>query len=221
MAKDTFELLDEEGRTLPGYAVSNGPEAVIIVHESLGLNENIKNVARRVAALGFTAFAVDLFGGQTTQDLATGYRVAQLMNWKSSIGLIQRALVGLRALGDGAKVGIVGFSFGGGVALAAAAHIPDIAACITFYGIPTVERADLTRINCKVQGHFAQFDKHVSKDRVDALEQKLGAAGIATDFHRYHAEHHFFNDARKQTYSNYCSQQAWHRSVVFLKRELG
>jgi carboxymethylenebutenolidase len=220
MAKDTFELLDEEGRAIPGYMVANGPEAVIILHEVYGLNEHIKNVARRVAALGFTAFALDLFSGQTTQDMATGYRIAQLMSWKAAIGLIQRAASALRALGDGAKVGVLGFSFGGGVALAAAAHLPELAACVTYYGIPTVERADLTRIACKVQGHFAQFDKHVGKDRVDALEQKLTSAGIPADLHRYHAEHAFFNETRKQSYSNYSSQQAWHRTVVFLKREL-
>jgi carboxymethylenebutenolidase len=220
MAKDTFELLDDAGRSLPGFGVASGPEAVVVIHEVLGLNEQIKKVARRVAAEGFTTFAVDLFNGQTTMDMATGFRVAQLMNWKWAIDLVRRAVHGLSALGDGAKVGVLGFSWGAGVALAAAAHIPEIAACVPFYGLPGVERADLTRIQCKIQGHFAKLDKHVTKDRLDALEQKLQAAGVKAELHRYQADHQFFNEARKTTYSSYNSQHAWHRTIAFLKREL-
>jgi carboxymethylenebutenolidase len=220
MAKDTFELLDDSGRALPGYMVAAGPEAVVIIHEALGLNEQIKKVARRVAAEGFTAFAVDLFDGHVTQDMATGFRVAQLMNWNTAIDVVRRSVRALSAVGDGAKVGVMGFSFGGGVALAAAAHIPEIAACVPFYGIPITERADLTRIACKVQGHFAKMDKQISKDRVDALEQKLAAAGVPAEIHRYQAEHQFFNETRKVTHSNYNSQHAWHRTIAFLKREL-
>ncbi len=56
MVKDTFELLDDAGRSLAGYMVSSGPAAVVLVHEVFGLNEQIRNVARRVAGEGFTAF---------------------------------------------------------------------------------------------------------------------------------------------------------------------
>jgi carboxymethylenebutenolidase len=220
MVKDTFELLDDAGRTLAGYMVASGQAAVVVIHEVFGLNEQIRNVARRVAGEGFTAFAVDLFNGQTTGDMAHGFHVAQVVNWKTAIESVRKAVRALAALGDGAKVGVMGFSFGGGVALAAAANIPEIAACVSFYGIPTVQKADVTRIQCKVQGHFAKFDKHVAKDRVDALEQKLADAGVAAEIHRYHAEHAFFNETRKQTYSNYNSQHSWHRAMAFFRREL-
>ncbi len=220
LAKDTYELLDDAGRTLPGYLVAGGPEAVIVIHEVYGVNEHIKKTARRFAGEGFTAFAIDLFDGFTTTDTAQGFRVAQAMSWKSAIERIRRSVRALALLGDGAKVGVVGFSFGGGVALAAAAHIKEIAACVSYYGIPTIERGDLTRIACKVQGHFAKLDRHVTKDRVDALEQKLGAAGVTAEIHRYQAEHAFFNETRKQTHSSYNSQHAWHRTIAFLKREL-
>src|SRR5262249_4174323 len=163
MAKDTFELLDDSGRAIPGYMVASGPPAGVVLHEALCLTEQIKGVARRLAGEGFTACAVDLFNGFSTQDMATGFRVAQLMNWKGAIEQIRKAVRALALLGDGAKVGVLGFSFGGGVALAAAAHIEELGACVPFYGIPMVEKADLTRIACKVQGHYAKFDKHVTK----------------------------------------------------------
>src|SRR5215468_2463871 len=92
MATDTFELLDEEGRPLPGFLVSAGAPAMIVVHEVFGLNEQIKNVARRLARdANVTTFAVDLFEGRTTLDMATGYKMAQLIRWKPAIELIRKA----------------------------------------------------------------------------------------------------------------------------------
>jgi carboxymethylenebutenolidase len=221
MATDTFELLGPDGAPLPGYLVAGGPAAVIVVHEIFGLNEQIRGVARKLAAEGgFTAFAIDLFEGQSTYDLATGFRFAQHMSWKAAIDLIRKARQALSDLGGGSKVGVVGFCFGGGVALAAAAHIPELAACVPFYGIPTKERADVTRIRCKVQGHFANQDKHVTPDRVNALEQLLTDAGVGNEIHRYNAQHAFMNEVRKESFSSYNSQHAWHRTMAFLRREL-
>jgi carboxymethylenebutenolidase len=221
MTKGNYELLDAEGKVIPGLLVAANPPAVVIVHEFFGLNEHMKATARRVAEAGFTAFAIDLFKGQTTTEPATGFRIAQLVSWKSAIDLIRTAVTGLSALGDGAKVGVMGFSFGGGIALAAAAHIPEIAACVPFYGIPTTDKADVTRIGCKIMGHYAKADKQVNVDRVDQLEQKLVAAGVPAEIHRYQAQHGFFNEARKETHSAYNAQHAWFRTVAFLKRELG
>src|SRR5215831_12709596 len=221
MSMDTFELLGPDGAPLPGYLAAAGPAAMIVIHESYGLNEQIKNVARRLAKeANLTAFALDLFDGHSTLDLAAGFRLAQTMSWKRAIDLVRRARQGLSDLGGGSKVGVVGFSFGAGVALAAAAHIAEIAACVPFYGIPTKDRADLMRITCKVQGHFAQFDTQITGDRVDALADLLAAGGVSAEIHRYHAQHAFFNEVRKETHSSYNSQHAWHRMLAFLQREL-
>ncbi len=221
MAIDTFELLDEDGRSLPGHLVTAGAAAVIVVHETFGLNEQMKGVARRLAAHGgLTAFVVDLFGGQTTGDTAAGYNLAQRVSWKAAFDLIRRARRSLSDLGDGAKVGVVGFSFGGGVALAAAAQIPEIAACVSFYGIPTPDKGDLGRIACKVQGHFAKLDRQVAPDRVDALEQKLAQLGVSAELHRYDAQHSFMNEVRKDTYSYFNAEHGWARMLAFLRREL-
>jgi carboxymethylenebutenolidase len=221
MAPETFELLGQDGRAVPGYLACAGPAAVIVVPEIFGLNEQMKNTVRRLASEGnFTAFGVDLFEGRTTTEMAAGFNMAQHMSWKTAIDHIRKARAALSELGDGARVGILGFCFGGGVALAAAAHIRELAACVPFYGIPTAERADLGNIACKVQGHFAKFDKHVSKDRVDALEQKLADAGVVAEIHRYHAQHAFMNEVRKESHSAYNAQHAWARTLAFLRREL-
>jgi hypothetical protein len=45
------------------------------------------------------------------------------------------------------------------------------------------------------------------------------ATGICAETH-YQAQHHFFNETRKETHSEYSSQQEWHRMIAFLRREL-
>jgi carboxymethylenebutenolidase len=218
---DPHTLFDADGNELPGYLVATLPPAVIIVHEVFGLNEQIRGVARRYAADGFTTFAVDLFGGRVTRDMASGIRTAQLMSWKTAVQQIREAAAALVARARGpAKVGVLGFSFGGGVALAAAAQIPELSACVTFYGIPTNERADVNRIGCRVQGHFARFDKHVSNDRVDAFESRLQAAGVGAEIHRYHAEHAFFNETIKESHSASNTELSFRRSAAFMRKEL-
>src|SRR6266404_3812165 len=55
-------------RQLDGYLArpaGDGPfPAVVIIHEAFGLNENIKDIARRFAGEGYVALAVDLFAGR-------------------------------------------------------------------------------------------------------------------------------------------------------------
>jgi carboxymethylenebutenolidase len=220
MSEDANRLFAEDGGAIPGYLVPARPESVVVVHHAYGLTEHMRAVARRYAAEGLTVFAPDLFGGRTAGDPAMGFRIAQLVNWKAAMEHIRRAVAALAARDPSARVGVLGFSFGGAVAIAAAANVPEIAACVTFYGIPTAERANLSQIRCKVQGHFARFDKHVSNDRVDQLESRLQAAGVAVEVHRYHAEHDFFNDTRRETHSAANSELTFRRSVAFLRKEL-
>ena len=214
---DANRLSTEDGAILPGYLVPSRAEGLIVVHEAFGLTEQIRNVARRFAAEGFTVFAPDLLGGRTTSDMAIGFKNVQLVNWKMGIEQIRQAVAALSARGAGAKVGILGFGFGGAMAISAAAQIPEIAACVTFYGIPTPERANFSQITCKVQGHFGRFDKQISNDRVDQLESRMTAAGVSIEIHRYHAEHAFFNETRRETHSASTTELTFRRSTAFLK----
>jgi carboxymethylenebutenolidase len=213
-------LITEDGTVLPGYLVPARPEGLILVHEAFGLNEQIRNTARRYAAEGFTVFAPDLLGGRVSSDVAIGFKNVQLVNWKAAIERIRQSVAALSALGGGARVGILGFSFGGAVAISAAAHIPEIAGCVSVYGIPTPERANFSQIRCKVQGHFGRFDKQISNDRVDQLESRMQASGVSIEVHRYHAEHHFFNETRRETYSASNTELTFRRSVAFLRMQL-
>lgn len=213
-------LVDGNGEALAGYFVGGRPPSVFLLHDIFGLTNQIRGVARRFASEGYTVFAPDLFG-RTTDDEARGSTMAQTIIWKRTLERLRVSLAALVAQAKGAKVAVIGFGFGGAMALATAANLPDVAACVTFYGIPTVDKGDLLRITAKVQGHFANQDKKFTRDRVDALEAKLKGASISVELFRYHTGHYFFNEMRKATHSPHNTALAYQRTVAFLKRELG
>jgi carboxymethylenebutenolidase len=214
-------LRSEGGEVIPGFLIEAHHQGLILVHEIFGLTSPIRYMVRRFAAEGLTTFAIDLFEGKVALDEAKGAVLAQGVVWRQAIDRIRQAAAALARQGQGAPVGICGLGFGGAMALAAAAHLPELAACVSFYGIPTTRHADLLRIGCKVQGHFGALDRLVTPDRVDAFEARLTGAGIAAEIHRYNTEHFFMNSERRKSYSPHNSELAYHRAVAFLKRELG
>jgi carboxymethylenebutenolidase len=218
MLEGAQSLIDEHGAVIPGTLLLAKPQSLIIVPDVFGLTEQMRRVARRFASDGFTSFAIDMLDGRTTDDPAIGFKNAQLLVWKAAMERIRAATRALAAIGG--KVGIAGWGFGAAVALAAAAHVPELAGCAMWYGMPTPQQANFARIACKVQGHYGRFDKQISNDRVDGLEAKLAAAGVTAELHRYHAEHFFFDETRKVEHSASNSELSFRRAAAFLRSEL-
>ncbi len=121
--------------------------------------------------------------------------------------------------GQGGKVAVMGFCMGGALTVAAAVHVPDLAAGVCFYGIPPAAFADPAQIRIPFQGHFANLEVWCTPAGVDDLELALLGAGAAPDIHRYDAAHAFFNE-RSPAYDVACANQAWDRMAAFLKKTL-
>src|SRR5688572_8877785 len=113
-------VIAPNGERVAGYLVGSGAGKVIVIHEIFGLNDHIKSLADRFAAEGFTAFAIDLFDGRSSEGVEGGFALAQALDWNRANGLVRDAVRAL-GLGRDASVAIVGFCMGGSVALTAAA----------------------------------------------------------------------------------------------------
>jgi carboxymethylenebutenolidase len=118
-------------------------------------------------------------------------------------------------------LGVLGYCMGGAYALATAAHAPEVKAAVAFYGIPSAAMADVSRIAGKVLGHYANRDRFVTQERVDALERTLHAAGVQTTLHRYAADHAFANERRPEVYVPEAAELAWQRTLAFFHDVLG
>jgi len=213
-------LITAAGETLPGYfdhSAGEGRPAVLVLHEWWGVNTQICGVVDRLAREGYVAFAPDLYRGKVAETPEQAQELVAAGDKAQWIADLERAASALRPR----KLGIVGFSLGGAFALTTAAVVPEVLACVAFYGIPRPESADITRIRARVLGHYARRDTWYSAEQVDELEATLRRAGMPATFHRYDAQHSFFNERLAAVHSHEDARLAWDRTLAFLREVLG
>ena len=222
----TMVDIQANGRTAPGY-LSNpegkkGP-GLVVVQEWWGLVDHIKDVVDRFAREGFVTLAPDLYHGETTRSPDQAGKMLMALNIAET-GKELRGAADYLLAHDAVqpkKVGVVGFCMGGQLALYAACEHPDrISAAVNFYGIhPNVELHP-ERLRGPVMAHFGKRDKSVPPEKARALMKRIEQAGKEIEAHYYDAEHAFFNDQRPEVYDRRSAQQAWDRTLAFLRRAL-
>ena len=217
---------EADGHQTDGYlarpAIGGGP-GIVVIQEWWGLVPHIEQVADRFGEAGFVALAPDLYhGARTTSPDEAGKLMMSLQLDRAAADLAGAAAY-LRAQPGVAprQVGVVGFCMGGALSLYAASRQPDIGACVVFYGIHPNVRPDLAALDAPVLGLFGERDSMVTPAVVDALDQRLTAAGKRHEFHTYPgADHAFFNDTRPEVYDADASRDAWDRMLRFFRAEL-
>lgn len=195
---------------------------VIVIHENRGLNLYIEDVARRVAAAGFVAFAPDaLFplGGYPGNDDEGRTLQAKRDPAEMTEDFVAAAeWLAAHADCDG-KVGVVGFCYGGGMANTLAVRLPGlILAAVPFYGRqPTAE--DVPKIKAALLIHNAEHDAKVNEGW-PAYEAALKQAGTRYTAHRYPGANHGFHNDTTPRYDEAAAKLAWERTVAFFTAEL-
>jgi carboxymethylenebutenolidase len=224
------------GGTCQGYlakpAAGSGA-GVVVIQEWWGLNENIKSVADRVAAEGYTALAPDLYHGEEAKEPNTAQKLAMSLKMDEAARDMSGAidyLLGLDAV-QPKKIGAVGFCLGGGLALFLASLKP-VDAAVSYYGVLMGAQPDFTKVQGAVQGHYAELDDFASPDSARALEKQLRDLGKEADFHIYPGTTHAFAhklfdtdiDAQKlglpMEYNPEAAQTAWTRTLDFFGKHL-
>ena len=143
--------------------------AVIVVQEWWGLNEHIRDVARRLGREGYFAVAPDLYSRQGHKVATDPNTAAQLMGGlKKEAGIedLQTTVEWLRVQSEtrSTRIGITGFCMGGSYALLLPCESKEIAAAAPFYGeIPTDEK--LQQLNCPVFYAYGENDGWIQRRR--------------------------------------------------------
>src|SRR5262249_36660506 len=215
-----IEFSRPDGGKSKGYLASagTGRPGIVVIQEWWGLNDQICGVADRFARAGYNALAPDLYKGRLTavpdeaNHLMSGLDFADATHQD-----LRGAAIHLRA--SSGKVAVMGFCMGGALTVAAAVHVPDLAAGVCFYGIPPAELADPAKIAVPFQGHFANQDDWCTPAAVDALETAMRGGRQTPEIYRYDAAHAFFNE-RSAAYDLASANQAWERMTAFLQKTL-
>jgi carboxymethylenebutenolidase len=214
--------------TVSGYlAVPSTPgkhPALILIHEWWGLVPWAKDQAKKFAAAGYVALAVDLYRGKTTDDPKVAREMATTLPADRAMRDLEAAFDFLAARNDveANKIGTVGWCFGGGWALRLATHEPRMAACAINYGELTTDPAAIDAIRCPVLANFGAEDTVIPPAKVRAFEAAMKKAGKSIDVKIYPGAGHAFETSTDKTrYRPAASADAWKRMIAFFQRTLG
>jgi len=202
----------------------NGPfPAIVMIHEWWGLNDQIKDMARQYAGQGYAVLAVDLYNGDsaTTPEearvLATrvrGLPEPAFANLKDAMAYLQN----LENV-DPKRLASLGWCFGGGWSYEVAKNNLGAKASVIYYGRFNPED-DLDIMSTKIQGHFGADDKSIPVDDVKAFQAKLQTLEGEHQVFIYENAGHAFANEESDAYQQESAEQAWERTLEFLKTNL-
>jgi carboxymethylenebutenolidase len=133
----------------------------------------------------------DFYDGVCTTDTATAQSLVKQLDIATALALIDDAIVIAQETGV-ERVGLVGFSVGGWLALLhAQAGAAD--AVVAYYA--SLAEQDHGIIPCPVLLHFAEFDEWGDGEEPEAFIDRLKDHGTPVTEHRYLATHHSFANA--------------------------
>lgn len=225
-----ISLTAADGFTLPAYvaAPAGKPKgAVVVLQEIFGVNSHIRSVADGYAAAGYLAVApatfhraqADVDLGYTEADMGTGFGFKSAVDALPAPGVmqdIQAAIAYAGAAVDGAKVGIVGYCWGGLLTWRSACALSGLSAAVCYYGGGMTTAEESTRQpTCPVLAHFGNQDHWIALDTVDAFK----LAHPEVQVHIYEANHGFNCDQRG-SYNEAAAKLALERTHAFFAKHL-
>lgn len=225
MPTQTIEYTDGKV-TLEGYIAykNDGPAKkplVLIVHDWTGRNDFVGHKAEKLAELGYVGFALDMFGkgvlGTTKEEKA-----ALIQPFFADRNLLQkRMLAGFDAarkldMVDGARIGAMGFCFGGLCVLDLARSGADVRGVVSFHGLlisPPGEQK--VAIKAKVLALHGHDDPMVQPDQVLAFEHEMTTAKVDWQVHVYGNTMHSFTNPEANdpgfgtVFSDLANKRSW------------
>jgi carboxymethylenebutenolidase len=208
---------------ISGYYVKPAKAAgklptILVIHENRGVNPHIEDVARRLAVLGFAAFAPDALspvGGYPGDE----EKAAKMFNDRGRATIsdeLQAAAPYLKTRPDVAKIGAVGFCFGGGVVNQIAVRFPDLAGAVPYYGEQPAA-ADVAKIKAPLLIHYASNDPRINKG-IPEFEEALKANKVRYEMHMYPNTQHAFHNDTGARYEQAAAKLSWQRTVDFFNK---
>lgn len=217
-------------------AGEDGPHpGVVVLHESFGLNDDIRRIASRFADAGYGALAPDLYShgrrivclSRVLTDMIAGASGREIDDIHAA-----RDALGARSEIDERRIAVAGFCQGGGFALLAAVR-PGFSAAAVNYGTVPAERSRLDGL-CPVVAGYGSRDRVIGRAMGERLEGHLQALGVPHDVKIYDgAGHSFFSrvdgwqgwlarmpSPMRVGYDEHAAEDGWRRMLAFFSEHV-
>jgi carboxymethylenebutenolidase len=193
---------------------------VVMIHEWWGLNENMKETASKLASYGYVVLAVDLFNGDVANDAQKATQMVSSFDQEQGTANMNSAVDYLQSNYDINKIGSIGWCFGGGQSLNVALNNEDMDATVIYYGRLITEQDTLSKIQWPVLGIFAELDQGIPVTQVKEFENSLNELEIPNEIHIYPGVDHAFANPTGERYAPAETDDAWEKTLKFLKEHL-
>lgn len=231
-----YQVNDSEFTGYLAYddSIKDRRPGVLVVHEWWGHNEYARKRARMLAEMGYTAFALDMYGsGKLADHPDTAKAFMQAVTGNFEV-MKARFMAGLNLLKeqntvDDERIAAIGYCMGGGISLGMARTGLDIAGIVVFHGsLGTQTPARPGVIKAEIRVFTGADDPFVPAEQVAAFEAEMEAAGAPYQLVSYKgAKHSFTNpDADRfgsqfnmpLAYNGEADGDSWRQTQKFLKR---
>jgi len=212
-----------------------GPRpGVLIVHQWMGVSANERLRAGQLAALGYVAFAADVYG-KGVRPASTEEAGALAGRYKGDRALLRsRVAAGLaelkrQPLVDGRRTAAIGYCFGGTAVLELARSGAEVAGVVSFHGgLDSPNPAEGKNIRTKLLVLHGADDPFVPAADIAAFQQELRQAGVDWQMIYYSGAVHAFtqkeagsDDSRGAAYNERADRRSWQAMRDFFAEIFG
>ncbi|MSR78175.1 MAG: dienelactone hydrolase family protein [Candidatus Omnitrophica bacterium] len=204
-----------------GSEKSSAP-GIILIHEWWGLNDQTKEMADKFAVNGFAALAVDLYRGSAAKDPAEAHELMRGLPDDRAYSDLKDALTyfqGVKTV-DSKRIGIIGWCMGGGYALEFGVRDDRIKAVVMYYGKIITDDKRLENFNAPLLGIFGGQDRGITAASVEDFKFRLEQLHKRAEIYSYPEAGHAFANPVNPGYRKADADDAWHKTVIFLKANL-
>ena len=226
------------GKEFTGYlvyddAIKGKRPGVLVVHEWWGLNDYARKRADMLAELGYTAFALDMYGtGKVADhpDDAKSFMQAVTSNMPEAEKRFDTAQMILQRQPtvDPRHIAAIGYCFGGGIVLHMARVGDDLDGVVSFHGsLGTAKPAEKGKVKAKVLVFTGAADPFAPPETVSAFEQEMQQAGADYQLISYPGVKHSFTNPGADSfakrfgmplaYDKHADEDSWQRTQAFFK----
>ena len=238
-ALKTSEVVYKVGdQSFTGYlayddAIKGKRPGVLVVHEWWGHNAYARTRAEMLAELGYTAFALDMYGSGKLADHpddAKSFMQAVVSNMPEAEKRFDKAKSILQAQPtvDAGHIAAIGYCFGGGIVLHMARVGDDLDGVVSFHGsLGTEKPAEKGRVTARVRVFTGAADPFAPPELVTAFEQEMQQAGVDYRVQSYPGVKHSFTNPQADefakrfdmplAYDKHADEDSWQRTQVFFE----
>ena len=226
--KITYQSGDNSFEGFLAQPEGDSNPCVLIAHTWAGRDAFVEEKAKLLTELGYAAFAIDMYGDGKigTSNEENAGMMQPLLDDREE--LARRALASLDAVSkidsiDASKIVIMGYCFGGLVAMDLARTGADIKGAVSFHGFLAGPENSTNEIKAKLLALHGDSDPMVGQDQIESFRQEMTNKKVDWQLHVFGGAMHSFTNPEANdpdfgaVYSKNADERSWKIFTDLLK----